>query len=129
MATSLTPSIKSSWQKRGILFPQLSWSKSGSILLRENQKSYMIFGDSSLVPGFNYFSSFLFFNKLIKNKGVQLAESDDLLNWNLIPGVFIPVFFYFIYSNNLQLFRQEKILLIQLLLKGVIMKIFQSFEY
>jgi len=73
LATTKTPSDKSSWIRHGPLFPQERWSKSGALLIRDGFPGphYLIFGDSSLYPG------------------LQIANSTDLLHWNLQPGLLI----------------------------------------
>jgi predicted GH43/DUF377 family glycosyl hydrolase len=50
MAKTRTPEIKSSWQRSPILFPNLGWTKSGALLLREEegQQHYLYFGDSNI---------------------------------------------------------------------------------
>jgi predicted GH43/DUF377 family glycosyl hydrolase len=73
LATSPTPHIKSSWKRYGPLFPQMNWSKSGAMLIRDSPPHYLFFGDSTLVPG------------------LQIAISDDLFHWKLLPGLFIEV--------------------------------------
>jgi len=75
MAKSRTPSISSSWQRLGVLFPQIRWSKSGALLIRDGASDglhYLFFGDSSLLPG------------------MQVATSKDLRNWKIRPGVWLP---------------------------------------
>jgi len=70
LATTPTPTISQSWDHHGALFPQLSWSKSGALLIRDDVNSsspehYLFFGDSSLVAG------------------LQLATTSDLIHYDL----------------------------------------------
>jgi hypothetical protein len=56
------------------MFPQVMWSKSGSLLIREgsaSQPHLLFWGDASLV------------------KGMQLATSTDLKNWTLVIPILI----------------------------------------
>jgi len=73
LATTPTPWDKNSIIRHGALFPQIKWSKSGSLLIRESGLSYLIWGDSSLVPG------------------LQLATTYDLLNYNYSDEIFLPI--------------------------------------
>jgi predicted GH43/DUF377 family glycosyl hydrolase len=74
MATTKTPFIASSWVRHGPVFPDIPWSKSGALLLRDDvpgSPHYLIFGDSSLMPG------------------IQMALSYDLKTWTIQPGLFL----------------------------------------
>lgn len=74
MAVTKDPS--KSWTRKGPLFPDIPWSKSGSLLLRDGipgSPHYLIFGDSSLLPG------------------IQMAISNDLVTWKILPGLFMEV--------------------------------------
>lgn len=76
MATTKNPKDKSSWIRHGPLFPEIPWSKSGALLLRDDvpgSPHYLIFGDSSLLPG------------------IQMATSYDLKKWTILPGLFMEV--------------------------------------
>jgi predicted GH43/DUF377 family glycosyl hydrolase len=76
MATTRTPSVKSSWVRHGPVFPDIAWSKSGALLLRDdvpNSPHYLIFGDSSLLPG------------------IQMATSYDLKTWTIQTGLFLEI--------------------------------------
>jgi predicted GH43/DUF377 family glycosyl hydrolase len=76
MATTKTPNVKSSWVRHGPVFPDIPWSKSGALLLRDDvpgSPHFLIFGDSSLLPG------------------IQMAISYDLKNWDILPGLFLEV--------------------------------------
>jgi len=75
LATTTNPSTKN-WKRHGILFPNLGhggWSKSGAMLIREKPPHYLFFGDSSYEPG------------------LQVATSNDLLNWSLRPGTMLDM--------------------------------------
>lgn len=73
LATATTnPVHADGWTKRGNLFPQLSWSKSGALLIR-NGTSYLFFGDSGLVPG------------------IQVAKTSDLLHYTYNSSIWLPV--------------------------------------
>jgi predicted GH43/DUF377 family glycosyl hydrolase len=62
------------WKKRGYVFPQLSWSKSGALLIRDApQPSLLFFGDSTLVPG------------------IQVATSYNLIDYIYNASVWLPV--------------------------------------
>lgn len=57
LATTKTPLIKSSWIRHGAVFPNLGWSKSGALLLRDEFKGsphYLIWGDSNLTLAYSY---------------------------------------------------------------------------
>jgi predicted GH43/DUF377 family glycosyl hydrolase len=74
MAVTKNPQIF--WERRGPLFPDIAWSKSGSLLLRDDvpgSPHFLIFGDSSLMPG------------------IQMAISYDLVKWDILPGLFLEV--------------------------------------
>jgi len=45
LAASMTPEIKSSWKFYGDIFPQISWSKSGALLIIPGETSYLFWGD------------------------------------------------------------------------------------
>jgi len=62
---------ESGWVRHGPVFPQIGWSKSGAMLIRDAPPHYLFFGDSSLVDG------------------LQWATSNDLLNWTLQPDMFM----------------------------------------
>lgn len=67
LATTPTPSIKSSYTKYGPLFPSLLWSKSGSLLIRKNNPSYLYWGDS----------------------GLNLATTNNLINYTNQNGLWL----------------------------------------
>jgi predicted GH43/DUF377 family glycosyl hydrolase len=73
LATSSTPTVKSSWKRYGALFPTVAWTKSGALLIRDGFPGphYLIYGDSTLIPG------------------IQIATSTNLLNYTTLPGIFI----------------------------------------
>ena len=50
LATSKKPTDRKSWKRHGPLFPDLGWSKSGAMLIRDGKPGphYLFFGDSSL---------------------------------------------------------------------------------
>jgi predicted GH43/DUF377 family glycosyl hydrolase len=77
MAMTKTPTVESSWRRLGPLFPQQHWSKSGALLLRDDASPslphFLLFGDSTDVPG------------------LQIAVSKNLLNWTILPGIFLPM--------------------------------------
>lgn len=68
LATSKDPTNPAAWVRHGPIFPALKWSKSGAAIVRESAPHYLIFGDSTLVPG------------------LRLATSDDLIHWTLVPN-------------------------------------------
>eukprot|EP01087_Luapelamoeba_hula_P015767 TRINITY_DN4750_c0_g2_i1.p1 TRINITY_DN4750_c0_g2~~TRINITY_DN4750_c0_g2_i1.p1 ORF type:complete len:363 (-),score=57.39 TRINITY_DN4750_c0_g2_i1:265-1353(-) len=74
LATSTNPADPKSWKRHGPVFPdhngRPTWSKSGAVLVREGTK-YLIFGDSTDMPG------------------IQIASTENLLNYTLIDGIFI----------------------------------------
>lgn len=51
LATSQTPAIYGSWKRYGPLFPQEKWSKSGAMLIMDddpnNGSHYLFFGDAT----------------------------------------------------------------------------------
>lgn len=67
LATTPTPSIKSSYTKYGPLFPSAKWSKSGSLLIRKNNPSYLYWGDS----------------------GLNLATTNNLINYTNQNGLWL----------------------------------------
>jgi len=71
--TTKNPSDSKSYINYGPIFPDISSSKSGALLIREKQPSYLIWGDSSLV------------------NGIQMAVTMDLLNYTNLPGIFLPI--------------------------------------
>jgi len=73
LAISNNPPDKTSWKRYGPLFPQESWSKSGAMLIRDGFPGphYLFYGDSTLYPG------------------LQIANSTDLITWNIQPGLLI----------------------------------------
>jgi len=75
LATTQTPLNASSWVRHGPLFPDLDWSKSGSLLIRDGYPGphYLFWGDSGRVDG------------------LTVATSYDLLNWTNLPGVWMPM--------------------------------------
>jgi len=75
LATTKTPAIKSSYVLHGPIFPEVRWSKSGALLIRDGYSgpSYLYWGDSTDFPG------------------IQLATTTDLLNYTYHDGIFIPV--------------------------------------
>jgi len=76
LATTKTPLDKSSWVRHGALFPDISWSKSGAMLIRDDAEGggphYLFWGDSN------------------SQKGLTIAKSDDLIKWVNLPGIFLP---------------------------------------
>lgn len=51
LAITKTPQIKSSWIRKGFVFPDLEWSKSGALLIRDDPipgPHYLIWGDNNL---------------------------------------------------------------------------------
>lgn len=46
LATATDPSV--SWTMRGLVFPQVSWSKSGALLLRDSGPHMLFWGDDSI---------------------------------------------------------------------------------
>jgi len=88
LAIADDPTSASSWKRMGPIFPDcanvsapnctghiLQWSKSGAMIIRDgfDGPHYLMFGDSSFLPG------------------IQLATSIDLFNWDIQPGIFLPV--------------------------------------
>eukprot|EP01127_Copromyxa_protea_P003653 TRINITY_DN13453_c0_g1_i1.p1 TRINITY_DN13453_c0_g1~~TRINITY_DN13453_c0_g1_i1.p1 ORF type:complete len:367 (+),score=45.69 TRINITY_DN13453_c0_g1_i1:35-1135(+) len=67
------PTRAESWTRRGYLFPDLKWSKSGALLIRDQGPSFLFYGDSSLVPG------------------IQVATTNDLLHYTYNSSVWLPV--------------------------------------
>jgi hypothetical protein len=55
LAITQTPQNASSWQRLGPIFPQVKWSKSGALLVRDPataQRPHLLFwGDSSIENG------------------------------------------------------------------------------
>jgi len=66
------PADKTTYQDIGPIFPQIKWSKSGALLIRPGELSYLYWGDSSLVSG------------------IQLATTTDLINYNYNSSIFLP---------------------------------------
>lgn len=52
LATTKTPSVKSSWVRQGPIFQ--TWSKSGSLVLRKRGPHMLIWGDSNLTLAYSY---------------------------------------------------------------------------
>jgi len=77
LATTLQPSNSSreAWTRYGPLFNQSLWTKSGALLIRDGYPGphYLIYGDSSLVPG------------------LQIASSPNLINYTTLPELFLEV--------------------------------------
>jgi len=73
LATTINPVNKNGWTRHGPLFPQLKWSKSGALLIRDGfpGPSYLFWGDSSLVPG------------------IQVATTPDLITFTYNASIFI----------------------------------------
>jgi beta-1,2-mannosidase len=69
LATTKTPQVKSSWVRHGFVFPDIKSSKSGALLIRDEEGGphYLIWGDNHLT----------------------LARSDDLLHFTNSDGPFI----------------------------------------
>jgi predicted GH43/DUF377 family glycosyl hydrolase len=74
-ATTSTPRVAASWRRHGPIVRNgangtFGWSKSGALLLRNSpaEPSFLIFGDSSLLPG------------------IQLAKTTDLLTYDIISN-------------------------------------------
>jgi len=72
LATSKTPTVKDSWVRHGPLFPNGGWSKSGAMLIRDTPPHYLIYGDTS-----------------DNIQGLQVATSDNLLNWTMKDGTIL----------------------------------------
>jgi len=66
---------KTSWVRHGALFPSIKWSKSGSLLIRDDQDGphYLFWGDSSGIAG------------------LTAAESPNLLDYTNLAGVWLPI--------------------------------------
>jgi predicted GH43/DUF377 family glycosyl hydrolase len=73
LATSTNPTSPTGWEKHGYLFPQLSWSKSGALLILPQPPSLLFWGDSTLVPG------------------LQVAKTYDLLTYEYNETIWLPV--------------------------------------
>jgi len=75
LATTTDPTKKSSYILHGPIFPDIKWSKSGAMLIRDGYPGphYLFWGDSSLVPG------------------LQLATSNNLKNWTNQNEIFLPI--------------------------------------
>jgi predicted GH43/DUF377 family glycosyl hydrolase len=58
---------KANWQLYGPVFPSLSWSKSGSLLVHNDTHRYLFFGDSSIV----------------------IARTTDLIHYNLTSNALL----------------------------------------
>jgi len=73
LATTKTPWIKSTYTIHGPIFPDIKWSKSGALLIRDGFPGphYLYWGDSSLV------------------QGIELATTMNLLNYTN-HGIIIP---------------------------------------
>jgi len=69
LATTKTPWVKSSWIRHGFVFPEINWSKSGAIIVRDSGLHYLIWGDNHLT----------------------MATSSDLLTYTNLPGPFLDV--------------------------------------
>lgn len=67
----------STWVRHGPVFPDIRWSKSGSLLIRDGAPgpSLLFWGDSSIVPGMQ----------------LAVAEDDSLLHWRNLPGIWLDV--------------------------------------
>jgi len=74
LATTKTPLNKTSWVRHGPLFPDIRWSKSGALLIRDDVGGphYLFWGDSTLLAG------------------LTIATSTDLMKWQNLPGIFMP---------------------------------------
>eukprot|EP01147_Barroeca_monosierra_P010543 gene10543-2670_t len=74
LAVTVDPYNASAWERQGILFPQLSWSKSGAPFFRETHNvQYLIWGDSSVF------------------KGLHVAVSEDGISWKTLEQHILPV--------------------------------------
>jgi predicted GH43/DUF377 family glycosyl hydrolase len=72
-ATS-APTRAGGWTQHGYVFPQLSWSKSGALLiLPPDRPSLLFWGDSTLVPG------------------LQVAKTYDMINYIYNASIWLPV--------------------------------------
>jgi len=74
LATSQTPTDPASWKRHGPLFPDVAWSKSGALLLRDG------------FPGPHY----LFWGDSTGKCGLTIATSTDLVTWKNQNGTFLP---------------------------------------
>ena len=70
-----TPDIldSSRWTRHGPVCTDGQWSKSGALLLRPNGTSYLYFGDSN------------------NGKGMLLATTENLINYTIHDGIFLPI--------------------------------------
>ena len=82
VASTETPSDYTSWTKHGVIFPEIKWSKSGAVIVREEPPHYMIWGDSSFVPGLHVslFCYVLWMNEDDEDK-TKVSTSEDLIHW------------------------------------------------
>ena len=60
------------WTRQGYMFPQLTWSKSGALLIRDDGPSLLFWGDSTLVAG------------------IQVATTTDLIHYHYNDTVWLP---------------------------------------
>ncbi|KAJ6241452.1 hypothetical protein M0813_23239 [Anaeramoeba flamelloides] len=74
LATATTsPTKAGGWTRRGPLFPEIGWSKSGALLIRDEAPHYLFFGDSS------------------NHKGLQYAVSSDLFSYQIQEGIWLEL--------------------------------------
>jgi len=73
LAVTPIPGKASTYVDYGAIFPDVKWSKSGSLLVRDYNTSYLFWGDSSLVPG------------------LQMATTQDLIHYDYNPDIWLPV--------------------------------------
>jgi hypothetical protein len=76
LATTKNPASYNAWTRYGPIFPDVNgtqWSKSGALLIRNSGLSYLFYGDSSYVPG------------------LQLATTADLIHYQQVAGVWMPI--------------------------------------
>jgi predicted GH43/DUF377 family glycosyl hydrolase len=71
LATSTEPWEKESWKRKGLVFPDISWSKSGALIFRDQEGGphYLIWGDDHLT----------------------MATSTDLKTFTNLPGNFLEI--------------------------------------
>ena len=69
MAKTRTPTHRASWERVGPLFPDIEWSKSGALILRDEEGGphYLIWGDHFL----------------------NMAITYDLVTYKILPGPFL----------------------------------------
>jgi len=69
LAKTKTPWIKASWDRKGFVFPDISWSKSGALIFRDTAPHYLIWGDDYL----------------------RMAITNDLKTFSNLPGKFLEI--------------------------------------